>query len=154
MANQILVLRHAEKPDDADDPHLSREGAVRAGKLAGYLDGFGPLAALIAAKASAQSNRCVETLTPLAAATGLDISHGIKDHDVAGLISALDLSVASDARTVVCWHHEHIPKVLRGMGAPPGTYPDPWPDTVFDLVIFVRIDAGGGVTAEQMTQPF
>src|SRR5437868_9418246 len=30
---QVLSSRHAEKPDDIDDPHLSSRGAARAGAL-------------------------------------------------------------------------------------------------------------------------
>ena len=40
--NVILVMRHAEKPTDDHDPHLSPPGKERAEKLATYIpDTFG-----------------------------------------------------------------------------------------------------------------
>ena len=38
----ILVMRHAEKPVDPDDPNLTKKGHARAEKLAEYIpDKFG-----------------------------------------------------------------------------------------------------------------
>ncbi len=55
---QIILIRHAEKPDDPADPHLSPAGVKRAAKLVRYLTSdpaltrFGALATLILADRS------------------------------------------------------------------------------------------------------
>ena len=53
--NVILVMRHAEKPTDDHDPHLSPPGKERAEKLATYIpDTFGKPDFVFAAAVSTQ----------------------------------------------------------------------------------------------------
>jgi broad specificity phosphatase PhoE len=72
----IFIIRHAEKPNDAGDPHLSERGRRRAAALPGYP--FPELAAIFAATATSESARPVETITPLAAARKLEVSAEVK----------------------------------------------------------------------------
>ena len=78
---QVIVLRHAEKPDDPAAEHLSPRGEERARALAQFL-GKGssltsnvPIAALYANRVTkhARGQRPGETLAPLATQLGLEV---------------------------------------------------------------------------------
>jgi len=74
VSAQVLLIRHAEKPDDDMRSDLSLKGQIRAAALAVYLPNrFGRPTRLIATKGSAQSSRPVLTLTPLSLSLGLDL---------------------------------------------------------------------------------
>jgi len=80
----ILILRHAEKPDDDTNPDLSPAGYQRAISLARLIPAeFGKPDYLFAARKSRASNRCVETLTPLSQTQGLDINSDFPDRNYA-----------------------------------------------------------------------
>ena len=136
---QILIIRHAEKPDGTDDtstknPNLSLRGYERAGALAPFLPGtFGQPDFLFASQASTSSNRPVETITPLANALGLTINSSFADDDYPTLANTL-LSDATYAGhlVLICWHHGKIPKLATALGVTPPQ--DPWPGDVFDRV--------------------
>lgn len=143
----ILIIRHGEKPGDpatdtADAIDLSTRGYERAGALASYIPAtFGTPDFLFATQASKNSNRPVETITPLAAALQLEIDSKHADDDYPALAADL-LSNAKYAGKLVliCWHHGKIPKLTRALG---GVAPqDPWPGTVFDRVWQINYPAG------------
>src|SRR5262249_45772269 len=78
----ILVIRHAEKPDDENDTHLSEAGKKRAAALAGLFkkspdrpDPFPTPDFIFATEASKRSDRPVETVTPLAKSLMLEVHH-------------------------------------------------------------------------------
>ena len=74
MPAQILLLRHAEKPDSATDMGLSTRGQLRAAALAIYLPTvFGRPSHLVSAAQSKDSNRPALTLKPLSEALGIPI---------------------------------------------------------------------------------
>jgi phosphohistidine phosphatase SixA len=152
----ILVMRHAEKPDDANDPHLSPAGRVRAEKLATYLPAtFGKPDFIFAAADSKESERPRETVEPLHKATGIEIHDTIADKDYADLANELlTKHHLSDQRVVVCWHHGHIPKLMHALGANAGDYPDPWDEKVFNLILKLDYDAGGKPAVKKITEPF
>lgn len=67
--SRVLLLRHAEKPKGDNDPHLSDRGHERAAALAVRIPHvFGRPDQLFATAPSSESNRPVETLTPLSSA--------------------------------------------------------------------------------------
>ncbi len=110
----ISIIRHAEKPDDAGDPHLSERGRKRAAALTRYP--FPELAAVFAAKTTQESARPVETVTPLAAALTLPISDGIKHKEVASLAEGMLSHDYAGKHLLACWHHEEIPDLLKALG--------------------------------------
>jgi phosphohistidine phosphatase SixA len=152
----ILVMRHAEKPDDDNDPNLSKAGYARAQKLVTYIpDTFGKPDFIFAAAISKESERPVETVEPLSKATGNPIHDKIADKDYATLANELLTKPhLADKQIVVCWHHGHIPKLMQALGAKPGDYPDPWDPQVFNLILKLDYAAGGKPTVTKTNEPF
>jgi broad specificity phosphatase PhoE len=152
----ILVMRHAEKPDDDTDPHLSPAGQARAEKLASYIPKtFGKPDFIFAAADSNKSERPRETVEPLSKATGIPIHDKIADKDYADLANELltkqDLS---GKQIIVCWHHEHIPKLMQALGAKAGDYPDPWDGKIFNLILKLDFPASGKPDVAKISEPF
>jgi broad specificity phosphatase PhoE len=151
----ILVMRHAEKPQDPHDPNLTPAGQARAAKLATYIPKtFGDPDFLFAAAISKSSARPYETLEPLAKATGKPIDATIADNDYGVLASDLlsDPKYAG-ARVVVSWHHGNIPPLMHALGAEPGTYPHPWDREVFNLILRVKVSKQG-LAIKSVFEPF
>jgi phosphohistidine phosphatase SixA len=152
---QILVMRHAEKPDDASDPHLAPAGVARAQRLAAYIpDTFGKPDAIFAAAISKHSERPFETVELLAAACGLKKPKTpFADAQYALLANQLLTAPYAGQRIVVCWHHGEIPDLMKALGAKHGDYPRPWDDLVFNLILKTDF-AGGTVTVTRVVEPF
>jgi phosphohistidine phosphatase SixA len=151
----ILVMRHAEKPEDPRDPDLTPEGVARAEKLAGYIpETFGPPDFIFAAAISKHSARPFETVQPLAKRTGKAIDATIADQDYGALAAGLLSDAAySGKQIVVCWHHGNIPSLLHALGAKNGDYPDPWNRNVFNLILKVEF-LGNKVKVSEVVEPF
>jgi hypothetical protein len=122
---RVIIIRHAEKPDDEQSLHLSDAGQDRARRLVPWftqgkvLGTNGPPAALYAARPSRQreSLRCEETLEPTARALGLPVRVPFKAPDYAAL--AFDLSRDPSLRgknVVVCWVHDFLPDLPAAFG--------------------------------------
>jgi hypothetical protein len=134
----ILLMRHAEKPEDPADPHLSAAGAERAKRLPARIAPIlgDPLNFIFAAQQSKKSVRPVETVEPLSKEAGVHINEDFANADYAALAAQLrSCALYWNARIVICWHHEDIPAFAHALGAPPGVCPNPWPSTVFDLIL-------------------
>jgi hypothetical protein len=162
-ASKIMVIRHAEKPDDAstvfgvtiqgiqDPEELIVRGWQRAGALATF---FAPPDAhfrdqriekpltIFASRVvpHSKSLRPQHTVEPLAELIGheklrLDFSEGEEQQLVAAVI-------AVDGVTLISWHHEAIPAIkdlLLGDHSPPRK----WDKERFDLVwAFTRTATG------------
>jgi broad specificity phosphatase PhoE len=139
----ILLIRHAEKPASGMD--LAPAGFERAKLIPQLFGGAAPHNLprpdfLFATHVSKNSNRPVETITPLSAALGLPISHEIEDKDFATLAKELLSGKYAGKVVLVAWHHGSIPGFARALGAVPPY--DPWPETQFDRVW--RIDFKDG----------
>ena len=138
----ILIMRHAEKPDDPHDPNLTEAGRDRAQRLAQYVPEFfgEPPKFLFASSASKHSRRPIETLEPLATASQLQIDSTYADQDYGALAHHLRHSESfNDVLTVVCWHHGNIPNLMHALKAASTDYPDPWKHDVFNLMLKVDL---------------
>ena len=143
----VLLIRHAEKLTDGR-PDLSPAGFERAKAIPELFGGAGAAAPhnlprpdfLFATHVSKNSNRPVETITPLSQALGLAISHEIDDKDFATLAAELLSGKYAGKVVLVAWHHGSLPGLARALGAVPPY--DPWPETQFDRVW--RIDYRDG----------
>lgn len=153
---RVLLMRHAEKTGKEDDIHLSETGAARAKRLASYIpETFGVPDFIFAAAPSRKSIRSIETMLPLAAALGKDVRHDIEDRDFAALVRQIFSDAAYDgAIVIICWHHRKMPDIARMLGAIDGSYPDPWPETLYDTIIDIAYAADGTPSSRRVRQPF
>jgi len=145
----IILIRHAEKPDDSENPHLSKAGVKRAQALVSYITrdpqitSLGRPVAIFATQTTKDDNgqRTQETVAPLAAALRLSVQTPYHGKDYAEL-AKLILSTAKYAgKTVmVCWNHETIPELAAALGVNP--MPPKWRGSVFDSVYVISYKNG------------
>jgi hypothetical protein len=124
-ATKIILIRHAEKPDDTDggvdpkgkpDKHdLIVRGWQRAGALVQFFanprDPNGPIgrpATLFATEptSGSESKRPLHTVTPLEQWLNIPIDSTIAEGSEQDLV---DKAIASNSVVLIAWHHEKIP---------------------------------------------
>ncbi len=146
----VLLIRHAEKPDDEADRGLTALGKKRADALP---DLFTKSAArpdplptpdfIFAARASKSSNRSAETVAPLAKKLKLDPDTRYANDDYPKLAAELFSNKKYEGKTVlICWHHGNLPELAGELRAE--SVPDKWKDSVFDRVWVVTYEQGKG----------
>jgi hypothetical protein len=159
----VLIIRHAEKPKDDRDPHLTSRGAGRAAALPSLFwikDAFRTKPArfptpdfLFATCESKHSNRPVETVQPLAKALGdLPIHDKHANDDYQAVVDhVFNDAKFADKTVLICWHHGKIPKLARAVGDKAknkdkhrARVPPRWDDKVFDRVWQFTFDGQGG----------
>jgi hypothetical protein len=154
-ATTILVMRHAEKPDDPFEPDLTKDGHARAEKLVGFIQNkFGTPDFIFAAAITRHSARPYETVRPLSRATGIGIDATIADNDYGVLAELLRTRKKYAGKlVVVCWHHGNIPPMMRYLGAEKTDYPRPWDHKVFNLILRTEI-SGDEVSVKKVKEKF
>jgi broad specificity phosphatase PhoE len=144
----ILVIRHAEKPDDGYG--LSAAGEARANAYVNYFKNFKidgqplKLDYLFAAADSKESHRPRLTIEPAGKALGLVIDSRFKDKNFQELADEIRSKPHGKA-ILIAWHHGQIPSLLRALGADPNQVipKSKWPDDVFGWLIQLRYDSDG-----------
>jgi broad specificity phosphatase PhoE len=144
----ILVIRHAEKPDDGSG--LSAAGEARARAYVNYFKNFtidgqpSKPDCLFAAADSKGSHRPRLTIEPTSQALGLAIESRFKDKEFQELADEIQ-SRPHGKIILICWHHGEIPQLLRALGASPEKLiPNAkWPEDVFGWLIQLRYDENG-----------
>jgi broad specificity phosphatase PhoE len=156
--SRIILMRHADKPDDPDDPDLSAAGVARAERLATYIpQTFGKPDYIMATAQSKHSDRPLETVEPLAKAVGVTVQDDIRDKDFEDLVEEIFSDPAYHGKTVlICWHHGTLPAIAALLGATPDSYPDPWPDDTYNVILDFRYDpnSGNAPSVTRVTEPF
>ena len=146
---QIVLIRHAEKPDDPNDPHLSPTGIKRAEQFVSFvttnptMTRFGKPVAVYATKTTKDDNgqRTQETVAPLAAALKRSVLTPYHGKEYAELAKEVLGNPAYAGKTVViCWNHEEIPELAAALGVTP--QPPKWKGTVFDEVYVISYRDG------------
>jgi hypothetical protein len=158
---RVLIIRHAEKPDDEDDPHLTSRGAARAAALPSqfwapptFPTKNPPLPNpdyLFATKKSSHSDRPVETVMPLSTALGLELQHHYTDKEHEELAAAILGDGKYAGKTVlICWHHGKIPALATDLVAKSPNrdkvtknIPTRWDEKRFDRIWWLTYDASG-----------
>ena len=144
----VLLIRHAEKPDEGYT--LSADGEARARAYVNYfknltVDGQ-PLKLdyIFAAADSKGSHRPRLTIEPTSQALGLPIDSRFKDKNFQELADEIQ-SKPHGRAVLIAWHHGEIPSLLRALGANPDqVVPNgKWPESVFGWMIELRYDADG-----------
>jgi hypothetical protein len=157
---QIIVIRHAEKPRDETNPHLSPAGQSRAQQLVPFIttDGsgsrFGTPAALFAPRPTrdGQGQRSLETLTPLATALKLDVQTPYRPAEYAVFARWILRNPAYSGKTVViAWTHDEIPDLVAELGVKPK--PQRWKSKVYDLVYVITYRDGNPELGETRYGP-
>ena len=138
---EVILLRHAEKPFDEFNVHLSATGRERARALVKFftttpaLTTNGPPVALFATRpvSHGKSQRPQDTLKPLAKHLKLHILIPCTAAEYAALAKKVLDDPAYDGKTVViCWVHDYLPQLAEEFGVQPR--PASWKSTVFDRV--------------------
>ena len=111
----VILVRHAEKKADADDPGLTEVGKARAESLAAAV-AHQPLAAII----TTQYLRNLETADVVAAAQGMKAEVvKLEDPDVWSKDMAARIRTGYSGRTVLIIAHSNvIPSLVCALGAP------------------------------------
>jgi phosphohistidine phosphatase SixA len=138
----IMIIRHAEKTGDKADADLSKKGYERAEALAKTFPAHFPRPDyLIATKRSKNSNRPVETITPLAKVLHEEIEAKYSDKEYDHLAHELLSDPKYAGKTVlIAWHHGALPELAKALGAKDA--PDKWDDDVFNRVWEITYEKG------------
>jgi hypothetical protein len=160
---EILLLRHAEKPDSSksrfgfaeqgqeDTKSLSIRGWQRAGALAVLLAPYPLLSSRLPVperiyasafrKGGGHSRRPEQTVQPLAQKLGCQVDLTWALHQEEAFGAALAASVGTAA---VCWQHQGLAKLARAILAPQPLPMLPadwtWPDNCYDVIWSLRRD--------------
>jgi hypothetical protein len=142
---QIVILRHAEKPESGN--HLSPKGYARAQALVGFwrahpvARAYGDPVAFYASYSPDKSLRSVETLAPSAGFYRAPLfSHHAKDQTEALAHEILNRPEFHGRTVVVAWQHTNIIPMLRRLGVQ--NAPPVWPDEIFNRIAVVRFAFG------------
>jgi hypothetical protein len=151
---QIILIRHAEKPVDQEDPHLSPAGVRRATRLVSFITTdpimtrFGAPAAVFATRTTKRGNgqRTQETVAPLARALNLQVRTPFVGKDYAKLAKRILANPAFGGKSLlICWNREEIPQLAAALGVTPA--PSAWNEAVFDRVYVITYRAGKATLA-------
>lgn len=150
----ILIIRHAEKPDDGAG--LSKKGVERADAyvryFADYKVGTAPLQlkAIFSTADTKASQRPRVTVQPTATRLHLLNDSQFGRDQTSALADELR-SKYEGKQVLISWHHGGIPDLLRAFGTDPkALLPDgEWPDGVFNWVIQLRFDREGRLVSSE-----
>ncbi len=143
---RIVIIRHAEKPADERNPHLSERGRLHALEWAKLISSpSGPLggkvpAALFAPHPTEKriSIRPIETLQPLAEKSRKPVLTPFSAAEVGKLADTVRREYGGQD-VVICWVHEFLPDLVRALGV--AAVPQ-WKGKDFDSVWEIEFPAG------------
>lgn len=156
MPSQVLLLRHAEKPETGHD--LSKRGYERAHALVPFftknpeLVPLQSIAAIYAQPPSKNypSQRPVETITPLANALGLQVQQGYTREKYEGMCAEIKTNPAYNGKIVIiCWSKDDLTNIAHELGAKNVT---DWPGSNFDRLGVITYSVEDGVLFHNLPQ--
>jgi hypothetical protein len=151
---QIILIRHADKPADPKDPHLSQAGVQRAERLVSFvttdpaMTRFGLPVAVFATRTTKDDNgqRTQETVAPLAKVLKLPVQTPFLGKDYAALAHLILTDQVYAGKTVlICWNHEEIPQLAAALGVAPE--PPKWKGSAYDQVYLISYHDGKAALA-------
>jgi hypothetical protein len=154
MPKIVVVIRHAEKPADESNIHLSEKGYARAAKLPQFFLRFdsAPAIRLIAQgqKRADSSLRPIETVMPASQQFQQPILHQFVKGESRTMVEFLHKNSAFDGKTVVIsWGHDELGAISAMLGADQGE----WSSKIFDRAWVFRFEADGAlVRFEDLSQ--
>jgi broad specificity phosphatase PhoE len=161
-ASKIMVIRHAEKPTaefdgvketgESSGHDLSVRGWQRAGALAClFAPARGPLQDPLLARpdflfasgpsedheaAKSKSRRSQETVTPLAAALGLEVNSQFSKGQERALVANV---ITRNGVVLIAWQHENISAIAAAIPCDDAV-PQNWPEARFDVVFVFTLE--------------
>jgi hypothetical protein len=169
---QILIIRHAEKTGSKDDTHLSERGKERAAVLDQLFAtqrsrpvAFPTPDFIFAANAHKDSNRPVETVTPLSEKLKLTIdtrfnnklldredpmNAGKKDDAAKVADEVFSMPKYAGKTILISWRHSTIPELAKALHVE--NPPTKWDDKIFDRVWQINYDEHGKATFQNLPQ--
>ena len=117
----------------------------QASKVSGKKLRFQTPKFIFATEQSHQSNRPVETITPLSLALGLGINSSFPNSaaGIQQLANVMQDPMYAQQVVLICWHHGTIPKLATALGV---SKPPKWKGTIFDRVWEIRYSTKGKAT--------
>lgn len=140
----VVLFRHGERVSlfDPDSP-LSKAGLQRAQALVPLLAAFQPVVAY-----TSDLRRTQQTLGPTALRLGL--TPLVRPKEGSEAMSAELLRDQRGKTVLVCWHHDLMKQLVRGLGVK-GPVPY-WSLDTYDRLWIVRVPATGEATLEERQQ--
>jgi hypothetical protein len=154
MPSHVLLIRHAEKPDNQEGRELSEQGWLRARSLPNIftrspLKELGPPQVLIGMSPDRKkgSIRSLQTLKYLSAQFNLPIVDDFTRDQAEELIQEIETNPLYDQKfIVICWQHDG----LRDLGKLMGWKKAPkWPSEQFDRNWLLDFDVNGSLRKVQ-----
>ncbi len=155
---QVILIRHAEKPETG--PDLSDRGRERAQALVDFfktnpaVTRHGVPAAIYAGApvSEGKSLRPIETVTPLSQSLGIKINENFTRETGAQMANDVMHNPDCAGKTaLICWNHGNLPDLLKNFGWDSG--PGKWPGgDVFDRVWILNFENGKPVSFEDIPQ--
>lgn len=140
----VVLFRHGERQSlfEGDSP-LSEAGLRRAQALVPLLAGFQPVVAY-----TSNLRRTQQTMAPTALQLGL--TPLVRPKDGSAALAAEILRDQRGKTVLVCWHHDLMKQVVRGLGVK-GPVPY-WSLDTYDRLWIVRVPATGEATLDNRGQ--
>jgi broad specificity phosphatase PhoE len=127
-AQQIVLIRHGEKVNEqgmVEQVHLSTQGKLRAKEYIEYFEHKCPAAikkpsyiVAMKQKKKTSSNRCVETVNPLAQSLGINVESKFTRDDIDGVYKSLQSNKYKGRVVLVCWEHDALVDIAKRFGVP------------------------------------
>ena len=136
---QVVLIRHAEKPEYGDD--LTCQGVNRSRALPGVLYAKFGLPAVIyvpsvEGKKANKHERMTQTIAPFADKYHLSLNHDFDVDDAKALAREI---LQQKGTILVVWEHKRLPDIARALGVEDKLK---WPDGDFDGIWIIRIHKG------------
>ena len=140
---QVVIIRHAEKPDKGDN--LSCQGFNRALGLPAVLYSKYKLpdhifAANIKSGKSTNQSRMYQTIIPFAVKYNLDID---TRYDVGDTKSLAEAIMKMQGFVLVIWEHNDIPEIVEALGVENKDFR--WSDNDYDTIWVITFKNGKAV---------
>lgn len=152
MPQQVILLRHGEKPAQGDS--LSPAGFSRAEALINYFASppfqMQTPVALFAQRSnkSHMSTRPVQTIGPLANSLELPLYTSYSSQKYKKMVSDISKNYASGL-VIICWSHDDLQDIAVKFGVKNAPV---WPSEAYDWVWVINFDAKGGASMQEYHQ--
>lgn len=144
---QIIIIRHAEKPNEGNS--LDLKGRERAAALVPFFLGnkevlkHGTPVAIYATRRTTEddSARPIETVQGIADTLDLNLNINYGHDEYPQMAKEILSTPLYDGKMVlICWEHHVIPKIAEQLKAK--HVPEKWPDEVFDRLWILNYPPG------------